>query len=101
MTQPGETTNYSVSEHLRAIERHVKPRIVDYVVANQQEVSPLVARRYRREGATQVNADLDAVEKQDVKVLFGDLVDERGKIRHHSERLARLLLDEFVHRHSR
>src|SRR5258707_2407306 len=31
MTQPGETTNYSVAEHLRAIQTHVKPRIVDYV----------------------------------------------------------------------
>src|SRR5215469_5796577 len=42
MTQPGETTNYSVAEHLRAIERHVKPRIVDYVVANRQKISPSV-----------------------------------------------------------
>jgi uncharacterized cofD-like protein len=98
MTQPGETTNYSVAAHLRAIQEQVKPRIVDYVVANQQQVSPPVARRYRREGATQVNADVDALKKLRVEVLLGDLVDERGKIRHHSERLACLLLDEFVHR---
>jgi uncharacterized cofD-like protein len=101
MTQPGETTNYSVAEHVRAIQRHVKPRIVDYVVANQQRVSPLVARRYRREGASQVNADVDALRKLKMKVLVGDLVDEHGKIRHHSGRLSDLLLDEFVPRHSR
>ena len=47
MTQPGETTDYSVAEHLRAIQDHVNPRIMDYVVANRQKVSPAVARRYR------------------------------------------------------
>ncbi len=98
MTQPGETTNYSVAAHLQAIQEQVKPRIVDCVVVNQQKVSALVAQRYRREGATQVNADVDALKKLRVRVLLGDLLDERGKIRHHSERLARLLLDEFVHR---
>src|SRR5437660_2962948 len=36
MTQPGETTDYSLARHLRAIQHHVKPRIVDYVVANRQ-----------------------------------------------------------------
>jgi uncharacterized cofD-like protein len=96
MTQPGETTNYSVAEHLRAIQRHVKPRIVDYVVANRKKVSAAVARRYKKEGATQVNADVEALRKLKVKVLLGDLVDERGKIRHHSERLAQLLLHEFA-----
>src|SRR5216684_657088 len=56
MTQPGETTNYSVAEHLRGIQTHVKPRIVDYVVANRQKVSLEVARRYRKQGAMPVSA---------------------------------------------
>src|SRR5260221_7662233 len=98
MTQPGETTNYSVAEHFRAIQNHVKPRIVDYVVANQQKVSPAVARRYRKQGATPVSADVGDLRDLGVTVLLGDLLDEQGKIRHHSARLARLLLDEFVPR---
>lgn len=98
MTQPGETTNYSVAEHLRAIQDHVKPRIVDYVVANRQKVSPAVARRYRREGAAQVPVDSADLRKMGVQVLLGNLLDEQAKIRHNSARLARLLLDEFLPR---
>lgn len=95
MTQPGETTNYSVAEHLRAIQEHVKPRIVDFVVANRQRVSPAVARRYRREGASQVKVDAPRLRQMGARVLLGNLLEERNVIRHHSERLAQLLLAEF------
>jgi len=98
MTQPGETNNYSVAGHLRALQDHVKPRIIDYVVANREKVSPVVARRYRREGATPVTVDVAGSRKMGVKVLLGNLLDERNKIRHDSARLARLLLDEFLPR---
>jgi uncharacterized cofD-like protein len=96
MTQPGETTNYSVAEHLRAIQNHVKPRIVDYVVANRQKVSASVAHRYRKQGASPVNVDADTLRKLGVQVLLGNLLEKRARIRHHPARLARLLLDEFL-----
>jgi uncharacterized cofD-like protein len=98
MTQPGETTNYSVAEHLRAIQTHVKPRIVDYVVANRQKVSAAVAKRYRKEGAAQVKVDAAGLRELGVQVLLGNLLEEQNVIRHNSARLARLLLDEFVPR---
>ena len=88
-------------EHLRAIHSHVKPRIVDYVLANRQKVSPVVARRYRQEGAAPVRIDIAGLRRMGVKVLLGNLLDEHDKIRHNSERLARLLLDEFLPRASR
>jgi uncharacterized cofD-like protein len=96
MTQPGETTNYSVAEHLRAIQEHVKPRIVDFVVANQQAVSPAVARRYQREGAAPVTVDPAKLRGMGVKVLLENLLEEHEKIRHNSARLAQVLLDEFA-----
>lgn len=95
MTQPGETTNYSVAEHLRAIQAHVKPRIVDFVVANRQQVSPAVAKRYRREGASQVTVDAPRLRQLGARVLLGNLLEERNVIRHDSQRLAQLLLAEF------
>ena len=95
MTQPGETTDYSVAEHLRAIQDHVKPRIIDYVLANRQKVSASVARRYRLQGASQVSVDATGLRKLGVRILLGNLIEEHSKIRHNSARLARLLLDEF------
>lgn len=96
MTQPGETTDYSVAEHLCAIQNHVRSRIVDYVVANRQKVSPSVARRYRKQGASQVTVDAAGLRKLGVRVLLGNLIEEHSKIRHNSVRLARLLLDQFA-----
>ena len=96
MTQPGETANYSVSEHLRAIEEHVKPRIVDFVVANRQPVSPAVARRYQRQGASQVVVDDANLRRMGVRVLLGNLLEEQSVIRHDSKRLAGLLLETFL-----
>ena len=96
MTQPGETTGYSLSAHLNAIQRHVPKRMVDFVVANRKSVSSEVARRYKDEGAERVVVDLPALQKQRVRVILDSLLDEHGVIRHDSGRLARLLLEEFL-----
>ena len=96
MTQPGETTGYSLSEHLNAIQRHVRGRIVDFVVANRKAVSPDVARRYKKEGAERVIVDLPLLKKQRVRVILDSLLEEHGVIRHDSKRLARLLVEEFL-----
>jgi len=96
MTQPGETTDLTVSEHLQAIESHVGKHIIDYVVANRKMVSREVARRYRAEGAEAVKVDRDKVSKMDVKLILGNLLEEHGVIRHNSPRLARLLVERFL-----
>jgi uncharacterized cofD-like protein len=101
MTQPGETTDYALSEHLRGIQRHVDKRVIDCVVANRQPVSPEVARRYRAQGAEAVLVDTEKVLKLKVKLVLDNLLEEHGLIRHNSPRLARLLVDEFLLRPSR
>ncbi len=101
MTQPGETTRYALSDHLRAIKLHIRDRVIDAVVANRQSVSPEVARRYRAQGAEPVIVDRDNVLKMKVRLITGNLVEEHGVLRHNSPRLARLLFDEFLLRSQR
>jgi uncharacterized cofD-like protein len=96
MTQPGETTHYSVSQHLRAIQNHIGKRVIDYVVANRQAVSPEVARRYRAEGAEPVLVDADKIAKMPVKLILDNILEEHGVIRHNSKRLAQLLANKFL-----
>jgi len=96
MTQPGETTRYSLSDHLRAIDDHVPGRIIDAVVANRKPVSPDVARRYSAEGAEPVVVDRDKTIKRKVRLYTDDLLEEHGVIRHNSPLLARLLVEEFL-----
>ena len=96
MTQPGETTTYSLSDHLCAIRRHTPRNVVDWVVANRQQVSPDVARRYRRQGAAQVGVDVPEVQRLGHRLVLDNLLEEHGVIRHNPARLARLLLEEFL-----
>jgi uncharacterized cofD-like protein len=99
MTQPGETTDFSLSEHLGAIESHVGKRVIDYVVANRKAVSAEVAKRYRAEGAEPVKIDREKVSKMEVKLILDNLLEEHGLIRHNSPRLARLLVRNFLRKH--
>ncbi len=96
MTQPGETTHYTLSQHLRAIENHIGKRVVNYVVANRKLVSPVVARRYQAEGAEPVAIDKTNIAKMKVRLLADNLLEEHGVIRHNSSRLAVLLLNKFL-----
>jgi len=96
MTQPGETSGYALADHLRAIQNHVKPRVIDWVVANRQPVSPDVAR-YRAQGAEPVAIDLPALQQLGFRVILDNLLEEHGVLRHHTRRLSRLLLEEFLH----
>jgi uncharacterized cofD-like protein len=96
MTQPGETTNFTLSEHLQAIESHVGKRVIDYVVANRKSVSPEVARRYRAQGAAPVKLDPEKLSSMNVKLILDNLLEEHGVIRHNSPKLAKLLVEKFL-----
>jgi len=96
MTQPGETSGYALADHLRAIQRHTPRRVIDWVVANRQSVSPEVAKRYRAQGAEPVAVDIPELQKLGYRVVLDNLLEEHGLIRHHPPRLARLLLEEFL-----
>lgn len=96
MTQPGETTHFTLSQHLKAIEDHCGPRMIDCIVANRKMVSPEVARRYRAEGAEPVRVDRASIEQKNVRLLTDNLLEEHGVIRHNSPRLAHLLMENFL-----
>jgi uncharacterized cofD-like protein len=93
MTEPGETDEYGVLEHVLAIERHLGRQLFDCVIYNTTPIPDALADRYRESGAVPVIAtpfDLTTLERLGVRPLGVPLVSEHppGKIRHHPERLA-------------
>ena len=100
MTQPGETDGYTVSDHVRAIEKHTRRHMIDWVLVNHQPVSPPVARRYRADGAEPVRLDLGELQRLGLRCVYDNLLEEHGVVRHNWERLTRLILEEFVERKS-
>jgi uncharacterized cofD-like protein len=98
MTQPGETPDFSLADHLRILQRQTRRKLIDWVVVNNTPISSAISRRYRSENAEPVRVDLPQLQRLGVRCVLADLLEEHAVVRHSSERLARLLLEEFVRR---
>ncbi len=61
MTEPGQTDNYSVSDHLNAIIEHCGNGIVDYCIYDTGEVIPEFIKKYNIEGQDLVDQDIERV----------------------------------------
>ncbi len=95
MTQPGETDGYSAREHLETVREYAPEIHFDYDVVNNRRISNEQAERYAAEGAYQIGIDdpIDDAIDQTTEVMHGDLLDDGEKVRHHSDRLARVVLN--------
>jgi hypothetical protein len=56
--------------------------------------------RYRKQGAEIVKPSLSELKRMGLPYITSDLLQQRGKIRHDTVRLANLLLREFVTQNS-
>ena len=82
MWQPGETTNFRASDHVRAIHQHAGRKFLDYAVVNIRPIPLAVKKRYAREEALPVENDIDAIYQMGLKVMAGKLEQHTGKVRH-------------------
>jgi uncharacterized cofD-like protein len=89
MTQLGETEEFSVSDHLRAIADHVGPVVTD-VIVHSGGLSQELVEPYEAEGATPVVVDHEEIRALGVIVREVNLVcSEAGSgVRHDASRLA-------------
>ncbi|MGO4540975.1 gluconeogenesis factor YvcK family protein [Paenibacillus sp. 2TAB19] len=88
MTQPGETDDYSVSDHLEAVHKHIGHHLFDYVIVNDGEIPPQIESKYAEMGAKAVHLDLDEVTRRGYQVIADRLVLFRTFLRHDAERLS-------------
>jgi uncharacterized cofD-like protein len=92
MWQPGETTNFTASEHVRAIHRHARGKLLDYAIVNIRPIKPALKRRYARQEALPVVNDLDVLFKMGIKVMAGNLVGNVDVVRHDPEATAAVVV---------
>lgn len=91
MTQPGETDNYTVSDHLKALIQHAgSNKIVDAVLVNDYLPDNL-AGKYQEAGSYPVKLDVPEVKKLGIKIFAKKLIQDsrEGLVRHSSTRVAR------------
>jgi uncharacterized cofD-like protein len=95
MTQPGETDDYSVADHVRAIDEACGRRLFDAVLVQKHPPSAKALLRYSQENSYPVDLDTEEVMRMGRRVIRANVMSEdsqTGYVRHDSQRLARVLL---------
>lgn len=96
MTQPGETTGYSAADHVKALIEHFGPGLIDWVVLNRATPSSRLSHRYHAQGAGPVDPDARRIEALGYRTALANVMEESVVVRHHPDRLARLLVRRFL-----
>ncbi len=92
MSQCGETDDYTVSDHLTAIERHSYEGIADVVIANNAPIPEGLRKKYAEEQSFEVQVDEEKVLEK-AKLVQGSLwLVRNDTIRHNFSRLARTIM---------
>ena len=92
MTQANESLDLTAAEHIRALTTHAGAQLFDYALINRTPASEEMKAQYALEGASQIVADLEAIEALGVCPVLGDYLDEGVVARHATDRVAHDLM---------
>ena len=95
MTDPGQTDDFRLSDHLKAINDHTGGvGILDYCIYDTGEIVPEFIRRYNKEGADLVDQDVSKSKEMGIKLIKRDLATSDGDyIRHNSDAIASSIIE--------
>ena len=94
MTEPGQTDNYSVADHINAILEHCGQGIFDYCIYDTGEVIPEFIKKYNLEGQDIVEQDVDKV--KGIKFLQRNLSMIDGEFIRHDPNLVAASIIELI-----
>jgi uncharacterized cofD-like protein len=93
MWQPGETINFTASDHVKAINDHARRKLVDIAVVNTKPVPARIRSRYAAELAQPVVNDFDKLAQMGVRVISAPLAAEGEKVRHEPAVIAAITVE--------
>lgn len=93
VTQPGETDDYKVSDHLNILNKYLIDRKIDYVIANNAVIDKDILERYvTTENKRPVMLDSAIIKGMGINVIEDDIFSiESGKVRHDALKTAYLI----------
>jgi uncharacterized cofD-like protein len=92
MTQANESLGLTAADHIRALTAHAGAQLFDYAMINRKPASTEMKAKYALEGASQIVADLEAIEAMGVCPVLGDYLEEGEMARHATETVAKDLM---------
>ncbi|MCI8833527.1 MAG: YvcK family protein [Clostridia bacterium] len=101
MTEPGQTDDFSLYDHIKAILDHARNSIIDYCIYDTGEIIPEYVRRYNEQGADIVEQDIKKIKDLGIRVIQRNFsVVEDHSIRHDpvlvADSIIELICDDMV-----
>lgn len=94
MTEYGQTDNYSLYDHIKAIIDHAGKGIVDYCIYDTGEIVPEYIRQYNKEGSDLVEQDVAKVKEEGIRLIQRNLSTiENDRIRHNPDVIATSIME--------
>lgn len=89
MTEQGQTDNYTLSDHIKAINEHVGKGVIEYCIYDTGELIPEYIRKYNMQGQELVDIDAQKAKAEGVYLMQRELSYVDGEfIRHNPEAIA-------------
>jgi uncharacterized cofD-like protein len=88
MWQPGETSHFTASDHIKAIEKHAGGKLLNYAIVNTEPIPVSLRKRYASQLALPVENDIERIEEMGIKVVGGNFLQHLQKVRHNPEEIA-------------
>lgn len=95
VTQPGETDNYKVSDHINVINEYLGKHKIDIVIANTGKIDNEIVKKY----STLEQKDPVILDKENIncKIILNNYVDiSNGVLRHNVEKLSLDIYTELI-----
>ena len=98
VTQPGETDDFTVSEHVNLINNYLGKHKLDVVIASNSKISEEMAMRYANEEQKDpVKIDYPVLSKLDTEFIEADLLTiDNNTLKHHSRKLSALIFSYLM-----
>lgn len=98
VTQPGETDNYSISDHIKILNEYLGSRKVDIVVANNAVIDDAIVEKYSLlEQKSLVLLDREKIRDLNVRIIEDKIVAvENGTIRHNALKTAYIIFSYLM-----
>lgn len=94
MTEPGQTDDYDVSNHINSILEHSGEGVIDFCISDVGEIVPEYIRKYNLMGSDVVNIDTSNIRNRGIRLIKGELaVAEGNYIRHDPDKTAKLIIE--------
>lgn len=91
MTKFGETTNFKLSDFIKALEKYLGKNVLNYILFNSTRPDQTRLQKYSAENSVVVEKDLNTPDYY--KIIEADLITKKGFIRHDPDKTAKAILN--------